>query len=133
MLQSRLLWTILAILLAALTLWQTWAGEAREEQLWQAAREGNVAEIRRLLEAGVPVDAATQFDCTALYFAVNANRPEAMKVLIEAGADVNVRDSSYGYTAMGMAASSVQRSFPIATADFASQFHALGSSRLVRS
>ena len=75
-----------------------------EQQLWHFARSGDVAKVKALLEQGVPVDAKTEFDCTALYFAANSNQTEAMEVLIAAGADVNVRDNSYGFSALSMAA-----------------------------
>lgn len=90
--------------LAALPLAATTPPELNPESLWQAARDGNVDLVRHLLENGVSVDAKTEFDCTALYFAVNSDHAEVAKVLIEAGADVDVRDNSYGFTAMGMAA-----------------------------
>ena len=79
--------------------------DTREEQFWQAARDGDVARVRALLADGVAVDSKTEFDCTALYFAANSNHPEVVRVLLEAGADVNVRDNSYGFTAISMAGS----------------------------
>ncbi|MEM8933656.1 MAG: PQQ-binding-like beta-propeller repeat protein, partial [Acidobacteriota bacterium] len=69
-----------------------------------AARDGDVAQVKSLLERGVSVDAKTDFDCTALYFAANSNRTDVMRVLLDAGADVDVRDNSYGFSAVGMAA-----------------------------
>ncbi len=75
-----------------------------EEQLWHHARSGDVAQVKSLLEKGVPVDAKTEFDCTALYFAANSNQTEVMEVLIAAGAEVDVRDNSYGFSALAMAA-----------------------------
>lgn len=79
------------------------AETASKERLWQAARDGDLETIRELLAAGVPVDAKSEFDATALYFAANANQPEVIRVLAEAGADVNVGDSSYGFPAISMA------------------------------
>ena len=78
-------------------------GTAQEEAFWQAAREGDVTTLKSLLADGMPVDVKTEFDCTALYFAASSNRTEAMHVLLKAGADVNVRDNSYGFTAISMA------------------------------
>ncbi|MEM9596437.1 MAG: PQQ-binding-like beta-propeller repeat protein [Acidobacteriota bacterium] len=78
--------------------------QSPEERLWEAARTGDVATVRALLAKGVPVDAKTEFDCTALYFAANSNETEVMKVLLEAGASPDVRDNSYGFNAIGMAA-----------------------------
>ena len=93
--------------LILLTLFPTLAVIARDtppqEQLWQAARDGDAARVQALLEEGVAVDAKTEFDCTALYFAANSNQTDVMKILIAAGADVDVRDNSYGFTAIAMA------------------------------
>lgn len=85
-----------------LTASAVWAGTP--EDLWQAARDGDVKRVEALLEAGVPVDAKTEYDCTALYFAANSNHADVVRLLLEKGADVNVRDNSYGFTAVGMAA-----------------------------
>ncbi len=80
------------------------AASATPGELWQAARAGDVARVKALLAAGVPVDARTEFDVSALYFAANANRPEVIAVLAAAGADLTVKDNDYGFSAMSMAA-----------------------------
>jgi len=73
------------------------------ERFWQAARDGDVATVRKMLAAGMDVNAKTQFECTALIFAANANRAGVIRVLVEAGADLDAKDNSYGFTAMQMA------------------------------
>lgn len=80
------------------------ASEATPEKLWQAARDGNVEQVKALLKAGVPVNAKTKHECTALYFAANSDHADVINVLVEAGAEVDVRDNAYGFTAVGMAA-----------------------------
>lgn len=60
--------------------------------LTAAAREGDTAALKRLLDAGVPVDTRDAQGRTALLVATHANRVEAARLLIERGADVNARD-----------------------------------------
>ena len=54
-----------------------------------AAGTGNIANLQSLLASGTEVDERDSAGCTALYFMYNA---EVAKVLIEAGAKVDVRD-----------------------------------------
>ena len=71
-----------------------------------AAREGDVALIKTLLEAGADVDVKTSDGETALILAVSpevwGETDEAVKALLEAGADVDARDSD-GVTALILA------------------------------
>ena len=103
MLYSKALSVVLLSILSTLSATAIAYSATPQDELWQAARDGKTNRVRALLAKGVPVDAKTEFDCTALYFAANSNQTDAMKVLIEAGADVNVRDNSYGFTAVAMA------------------------------
>jgi hypothetical protein len=60
--------------------------------LLAAAEAGDVAALRRLLDAGVPVDARDARRRTALLVATHANRIYAARLLIERGANVNAQD-----------------------------------------
>jgi len=60
--------------------------------LVRAAEAGDVATLRRLLDAGTPVDARDARRRTALLVATHADRVEAARLLIERGADVNAKD-----------------------------------------
>lgn len=57
-----------------------------------AAEAGDVATLRRLLDAGTPVDAVGSRGRSALLAATHANRVEAARLLIARGADVNLKD-----------------------------------------
>jgi ankyrin repeat protein len=57
-----------------------------------AAEAGDMATLRRLLDAGVPVDARDARLRTPLLAATHANRIDAARLLIERGADVNAKD-----------------------------------------
>jgi ankyrin repeat protein len=57
-----------------------------------AAEAGDLAALRRLLDAGTPVDARDARRRTALLAATHADQPAAARLLIERGADVNAKD-----------------------------------------
>lgn len=75
---------------------RTWSQETADpEQLWEAARQGQVAEIERLLSAGVDVNAKTAYGGTALAFAAERGHLAAVQLLIDQGADLNAKDDFY--------------------------------------
>jgi|GEM_PF-307913 len=78
------------------------AGE-KEEALWNAAREGDVAAVKKLLAEGVDVDAKNRYEATALFFACDKGHTEVVRTLIEHGADVNAKDNFYGATPLSWA------------------------------
>ena len=63
------------------------------EALVVAAEAGDNAILRRLLDAGMPVDGRDARRRTALLAAAHANRVDAARLLIERGADVNAKDA----------------------------------------
>jgi ankyrin repeat protein len=66
------------------------------ETLSSAASDGDVQEIKRLLEAGV--NANTDDGGEALKIAAEYGHIDIVRLLVEAGADVNIADSDYGFT-----------------------------------
>lgn len=65
---------------------------AQAQALVAAAEAGDLAAMRRLLDAGMPVDARDARGRSALLAATHANRVDAARLLIERGADVNAKD-----------------------------------------
>ncbi len=78
-------------LLAAAAAWPVVA-HASADALQAAAEAGDVTVLRRLLDAGTPVDARGTRQRTALLVATHANRVDAAQLLIGRGADVNAQD-----------------------------------------
>lgn len=79
------------------------AKQALNEQLYEAARKGDAAEVKALLDKGADVNAKFRYGATALFKAAERGNTEVVKVLIERGADVNVKDTFYGSTALSWA------------------------------
>ena len=69
-----------------------------------AAQIGNANVIAPLIAAGAPVSAATTTGATALMQASHAGSTEAVRMLIENGADPNVKELANGQTALMFAA-----------------------------
>jgi len=74
--------------------------QALNEQLYEAARKGDAAEVKALLDKGADVNAKFRYGATALFKAAERGHTEVVKLLIERGADVNVRDTFYGANAL---------------------------------
>ncbi|MET0294645.1 MAG: ankyrin repeat domain-containing protein, partial [Phenylobacterium sp.] len=78
------------------------AEDARAASLRTAATAGRVAELRRLLAQGAPVDAVDAAGETALMKAVQANQSAAAALLRRRGADLD-RTNAAGLSAREMA------------------------------
>ena len=79
------------------------AEDPRIEALFGAARSGDVAEVTRLLDAGVDVNAKGRYETTALFVAADKGHLAAVDLLLARGADVNARDTFYRMRPLGWA------------------------------
>lgn len=65
------------------------------EDLHTAARRGQFAEVKKLLEAGAPLEWKNQYGSTPLFMAVFNKHAEVALLLLEKGANPNVTDTFY--------------------------------------
>lgn len=85
--------------LFCLLVWTPFTSAMEEkEKLWEAARKGDVAKVKELLDKGVDVNAKTAYGMTAVGFAADQGHVEVVKLLIERKANVNVKDTYYQAT-----------------------------------
>ena len=103
--------TILAMLLCVLPALAQEAAKpsaspgTKDEEFFAAVRRGDLAAVTSLLDAGVDVNAKFRYGTTALFPACDRGHTEIVKLLLERGAEVNVRDTFYGATPLTWAAS----------------------------
>lgn len=76
---------------------------ATDDDLIEAARDGDVQAVRALLARGVDPDAATGDGMTALHWAAERNQPRVARVLLDAGATVDSGTRIGGYTPLHLA------------------------------
>ena len=86
--------------------------DARAEALWEAARKGDAAAVKKLLDEGVDVNSKFRYGATALSYACDRGHLEVVRVLLERGADPNVKDTFYGATPLNWASSPAQTRKP---------------------
>ena len=79
--------------------------DERGDQLLAATRKGDLATVKRLLDEGANVNSRTRYDSTPLFFACDRGNLEMVRLLIERGADLNVKDNFYNATALTWAMS----------------------------
>lgn len=65
------------------------------DDLITAARRGQIEEVKKLLEAGAPIEAKNQYGATPLYMAAFNGHGEIVQLLLARGADPNVTDTFY--------------------------------------
>lgn len=73
------------------------------QTLWDAARRGEVDKVKQAVEAGVDVNAKTNYGATALSFAADRGQLDVVEYLLSQQADPNVKDSFYNATPMSLA------------------------------
>jgi hypothetical protein len=98
---------LVALAIPALAVWfvflPRWRFSDQDEQLFRAARHGDVAGVESSLAAGARVDAASPVDRkTALFRAAIFGHAPAVKALLQHGADASARGSD-GQTALQVA------------------------------
>ena len=76
-----------------------------ENELLNAIRKSDVAGVKSLLAQGVNVNTTYRYDRTPLSFACDRGNVEIVKLLLDAGATVNAKDSFYGATPLTWASS----------------------------
>ena len=116
---------VLTMVVAAITLLQTPALTAAD-QLQEAARKGDAVAVKKLLDAGVDVNTKFRYGATALFYACDHGHLEVVKVLLDKGADLTIKDSFYGFTPLMLAVSPAQKRRPEHT-DIAKLLIAKGS------
>src|ERR1700704_5747325 len=70
------------------------------EDLLTAVRKGDAGRVKALLAQGADVNAKSPYGATPLFFAADRGNMEIMKILLDHGADVKVKDTFYGATAV---------------------------------
>jgi ankyrin repeat protein len=75
------------------------------DALGEAARKGDVAALKKVLDEGVDVNTKFRYDRTALSFAADRGHVDVVKLLLDRGADPNIKDTFYGATPLTWAVS----------------------------
>ena len=75
------------------------------EELWSAARDGDVARVAKALDQGADVNAGNRYKATALFFAADKGHVGVLTLLLDRGADINAQDTFYRFRPIGMALS----------------------------
>ena len=84
----------------------------KAEQLQDAARKGDAAAVKKLLDEGVDVNTKFRYNATALFYACDHGHLEVVKVLLDHGADMSVKDTFYGFTPLALATGPAQKKKP---------------------
>jgi hypothetical protein len=84
----------------------------KAEQLQDAARKGDAAAVKKLLDEGVDVNTKFRYDATAIFYACDAGHADVVKVLLDKGADLTIKDTFYGFTPLMLAVSPARKKTP---------------------
>jgi len=84
----------------------------KAEQLQDAARKGDAAAVKRLLDEGVDVNTKFRYNATALFYAADHGHVEVVKVLLDHGAAMDLKDTFYGFTPLMLAVGPAQTKRP---------------------
>lgn len=84
----------------------------KAEQFQDAARKGDAAAVKKLLDEGVDVNTKFRYNATALFYACDHGHLDVVKLLLDRGADMSVKDTFYGFTPLLLAISPAQKKKP---------------------
>ena len=101
-----------ALLAAAVATAQPAPSSDKADALSAAARKGDAAAVKALLDEGVDVNTKYRYGVTVLIYACDHGNLDVVKLLLDRGADVNVKDSFYGATPLALAVSPAQKKKP---------------------
>ncbi len=77
----------------------------QKEEILEAVRDGNVVGLKKLLKSKIKLDFVNNREMTPLMLASSDNNLEIVKILVEAGADINAKHKETGKTPLMFAAS----------------------------
>lgn len=100
---SKKLLLVLFFLAVALPWTFSADGDDPSQELLEAARKGDTAKVKQLLDQGVDVNSKSKYGTTALSFASGRGYTEIVQILLAKGADVNAKDTFYGATPLDFA------------------------------
>jgi len=80
------------------------AAQDANEDLMDAVRQNDAARVEALIAKGANVNASWRYGETPLFFACDRGFTQVVKVLLEHGAEVNIKDTFYGMTPVARAA-----------------------------
>jgi len=84
----------------------------KAEQFQEAARKGDAATVKKLLDEGVDVNTRFRYGATALFYACDHGHVEVVKVLLDKGADMTLKDTFYSFTPLALATGPAQKKKP---------------------
>jgi ankyrin repeat protein len=96
---------MLALLSGVTALAQSSVSSEKADALSAAARKGDAAAVKTLLDEGVDVNTKFRYNATALSYAADRGHVDVVKLLLDRGADVHVKDTFYGNTPLSWAVS----------------------------
>ena len=100
------------IIVAALVALTQAPPPTKAEQLQDAARKGDAAAVTKLIDDGVDVNTKFRYNATALFYACDHGHLDVVKVLLDKGADLTIKDTFYGFTPLMLAVSPAQKKRP---------------------
>ena len=103
---------IMAAMVAAIAAMTQAPPPTKAEQLQDAARKGDAAAVTKLLDDGVDVNTKFRYNATALFYACDHGHLDVVKVLLDKGADLTIKDTFYGFTPLMLAVSPAQKKRP---------------------